>query len=375
MVDVSVFYFPNYHVDKRNEALHGKGWTEWDLVKAAVPRFEGHKQPKVPLLGYTDEADPVVMAEKMKLAADSGITNFIFDWYYYNDGPFLERALEEGFLKAENPRNLKFSVMWANHDWVDIHPAKRGVDHVLRPVQMSEIITEETFVKATDRMIDRYFCHPNYYKIDGECFLSIYNITGLINSFKTVGRTRKILDGFRERAAKKGIKLHLNAVICGVEILPGENVVTDINRLTANLSIDSITSYVWAHHIEWSDFPTQDYVPYARESEMLWKKFEQTYSVPYYPNVSVGWDSSPRTTVSDKFEHVGYPFCTLLVNNTPQNFEESLKNCKDYLENCSLKHKMLVINSWNEWTEGSYLEPDEEHGYAYLESIKRLFKK
>ena len=37
--DVSVFYFPNFHYDKRNEIWHGKGWNEWNLMRAAGPRF------------------------------------------------------------------------------------------------------------------------------------------------------------------------------------------------------------------------------------------------------------------------------------------------------------------------------------------------
>ena len=59
---VAVYYFPNYHEDKRNEKYFGEGWTEWKLVKEATPRYEGHQQPKVPLWGYTDEANPVQMA-------------------------------------------------------------------------------------------------------------------------------------------------------------------------------------------------------------------------------------------------------------------------------------------------------------------------
>jgi hypothetical protein len=35
--------------------------------------------------------------------------------------------------------------------------------------------------------------------------------------------------------------------------------------------------------------------------------------------------------------------------------------------------RVLNINSWNEWTEGSYLEPDTAHGTAYLDSIQSVF--
>ena len=32
----------------------------------------------------------------------------------------------------------------------------------------------------------------------------------------------------------------------------------------------------------------------------------------------------------------------------------------------------MVINAWNEWVEGSYLEPDMKWGYGYLEAVKRV---
>lgn len=49
---IACYYFPNYHVDPRNEAVHGPGWSEWELVKRAEPRYPGHRQPRVPLWGY-----------------------------------------------------------------------------------------------------------------------------------------------------------------------------------------------------------------------------------------------------------------------------------------------------------------------------------
>ena len=91
---------PSRRSAQREDARARTG-REWELVKAAKPRFPGHQQPKVPLWGYTDESDPKVMAQKIAAAADHGIDAFIFDWYYYNDGPFLDRPIDIGFLKAD----------------------------------------------------------------------------------------------------------------------------------------------------------------------------------------------------------------------------------------------------------------------------------
>ena len=67
---VGAFYYGPWHVDPTNEKLHGKNWTEWNLVKDAKPRFPGHEQPNVPLWGYQMDSDPQVMAQKIDAAAE-----------------------------------------------------------------------------------------------------------------------------------------------------------------------------------------------------------------------------------------------------------------------------------------------------------------
>ena len=162
--ELGCYYFPNYHPDQRNAVTHGQGWTEWELVKQSRPRFSGHRQPAIPSWGYTDEADPEVMSRKISAAADHCIDYFIFDWYYYDDGPFLQRALEEGFMRAGNNQRIKFCCMWANHDWLDIHPARPDI----RPKLLYPgTVKPETFDKICHLVIDKYFKHPSYYFIHG----------------------------------------------------------------------------------------------------------------------------------------------------------------------------------------------------------------
>ena len=88
----------------------------------------------------------------------------------------------------------------------------------------------------------------------------------------------------------------------------------------------------------------------------------------------MGWDSSPRCHLDDEWGDWGYPFIYTIGNNTPENFKTALQMTKDRLLSVPNGPRILNINCWNEWTEGSYLEPDIKNGMAYLEAIKEVFK-
>jgi hypothetical protein len=369
--DIVVYYFPNYHADARNAAVHGSGWSEWELVKRAEPRYPGHQQPKVPLWGYEDEADPAVFARKIAAAADHGITTFLFDWYHYNDGPFLARALDEGYLAAANNDRLRFALMWANHNWRDIHPAKRHGQH--KPLYPGAV-THETFDRVADLVIGRYFGHPSYWKIEGRAYFSIYDLATLIEGLGGVAATAEALRRFRDKTRAAGFPdRHLNAVVFGVRILPGEQALQSPNAMIKALGFDSVTSYVWVHHVRMPEFPTTSYEYLMPESVKYWHRAVAEFGVPFHPNVTMGWDPSPRTVQSDVYANVGYPFSPILVGNTPDKFKHALEQARAFLDGQGAGHKILTINAWNEWTEGSYLEPDTVHGMAYLEAIRDVF--
>jgi len=372
---VGAYYFPNYHVDPRNEALYGKGWTEWELVKRATPRFAGHRQPRVPLWGYQDEADPQVFAQKIDAAADHGLDYFIFDWYWYNNGPFLNRCLEQGYLKAANRDRLKFALMWANHDWIDIMPLKRSQRDnptLLYPGN----VTLQTFLGMMDYIIDTYFRVPSYWTIDGCPYFSIYELYRVVQSMGGVDAARHALDVFREKTRAAGFPdLHLNGVIWGIQLLPGEQRVANPQELVTALGLDSVTSYVWIHHIDMPTFPETPYDYLLDAIKPYWQTARDSFGIPYYPNVTMGWDASPRTVQSDAFDLAGYPFIPTMSHNTPDAFKQALQAARQFLDSRPDQPKILNINAWNEWTEGSYLEPDTVHGMGYLQVIREVFRK
>ncbi|QHI68688.1 glycosyltransferase WbsX family protein [Tichowtungia aerotolerans] len=374
--EIAVYYFPNYHRDVRNETVHGPDWTEWELVRRAEPRFPGHRQPNLPAWGETDEADPRVMAQKIDAAADHGIDTFIFDWYWYNDGPFLQRGLDEGFLSAPNNDRLKFALMWANHDWLDIHPLKRSE----RPFEDAKVlypgaVTPETFENVIDHCIKNYFRHPSYWRLDGCPYFSFYELTKLMEGFGSLEETRQLLDLFRAKVQAAGFNgLHLNAVVWDNPILPGETAPADAKAVVDALGFDSVTSYVWIHHYPSKKFPQVEYNTIRDAYFRYWDKADCEFDQPYYPNITMGWDSSPRTVQSDVFDERGYPFMYTIANNTPVNFQHALQMAKERVENSGVPHPFITVNAWNEWTEGSYLEPDLENGMGYLEAIRNVMR-
>jgi hypothetical protein len=59
--------------------------------------------------------------------------------------------------------------------------------------------------------------------------------------------------------------------------------------------------------------------------------------------------------------------------STPEAFKKALIQAKDFLIKNPSTKGILTLNSWNEWTEGSYLEPDMVNGMKYLEAVREVF--
>jgi hypothetical protein len=369
--ELGVYYFPNYHSDPRTSGWHGHRWTEWELVKSARPRFAGQRQPRVPLWGYEDESDPAVMARKSAVATKYGLNHWIFDWYHYEGSPFLNGCLDRGFLAKGADHSMKFALMWANHDWLNVHPARAdGPSGAL----LSGKVTRSGFSAIVHHLIDDYFSKPNYWCIGRAPYFSIYDLGNFIAGLGGMSAARSALDLFREEAARAGFsRIHLNLINWQNRLLENDGGFVITPKIVQDLGFDSVGSYAWVHHCTKFVFPETDYLDALQQNQEFWKGEAATQSVPYFPNVSVGWDASPRVCPSDKFENRGYPFMSVFKNDTPENFKIALERGRAHLDGAKLPTKHLSINAWNEWTEGSYLEPDETNGFRYLEAIRDVF--
>lgn len=371
-MQTAVYYFPNFHVDPRNEAVHGKGWTEWELMKHAGPRFPGHMQPKIPAWGYEDEADPAVMAKKIDAAADHGLDAFIFDWYWY-EGPFLERALNEGFLGAPNRSRMKFALMWANHDWKNFHPGNR--DTANYKITFPWTTRKDTIPYVWDYLIEHYLTQPNYWKINGKPYFSIYAISRFIAQMGGVEDAAEVLADFRARAKAAGLPgLHLNAV--GLDMLDRSPQSAARHDQVVKAGFDSCTSYncVCLSEKWMQEFPRVDFQEMADDYIEVAKKTMRALPFPFYPVITTGWDPSPRTIQSEVYDPTPcYPWMAVM-ESSPEKLADATRKTAELLMTRPADERIMFFNAWNEWTEGSYLEPDNFYGMKLLEAVRDALK-
>ena len=129
--------------------------------------------------------------------------------------------------------------------------------------------------------------------------------------------------------------------------------------MVEQLGFDSLTHYQFAHMTD----VNRDYNEVMKDIVREWETVSTGYTVHLYPHVSVGWDSSPRA-----FNFKG----SIIKNNTPANFEQALRQAKAFVDAHPKQAPLITVNSWNEWTETSYLEPDTKYGYGYLQAVKTV---
>ena len=368
--DIAAFVWPSYHPDDRAKIFWPMGIGEWETVMKNAPHFEGHEQPRFPVWGYVNESDRYVMEMQIAAAADHGVNVFIYDWYWYDGMPFLEACLNDGFLKASNNSRMKFYLMWANHD-VNLGWDKRNADDAFRKKNTALIwkggIDRAEFEKVALRWIEKYFRHPCYYQIGGKPVLMLYDLPNFVKGLGGVEQAKSALDWFRgqvKQAGFKGLELQLSMrkdsgrSLSGV---PGDNIGTQ-KEAVEKLGFDSLTHYQFCHFVD----VNRDYNEIMKDVVKDWSAISTNYTARYYPHVSVGWDSSPRT-----FGVRG----AIVKNNTPQNFEQALRQAKAFADARPGQPPLITVNSWNEWTETSYLEPCTKFGYGYLEAVKKVFVK
>lgn len=362
---VCAYIWPSCHDDSlAHRWLWEEGIGEWEVIKKGDKRFADHYQPRVPFWGYEMDNDPVVVEKWIQTALKYGVNTFIYDWYWYTtedgySGPYLESALNDGFLKAPSNGKMDFYIMWANHDvkynYWNYHKWGDNEERLFNPD-----VDWDKLKKVTARIINQYFHLPNYVKIDGCPVLAIFSIDNFVRGFGSEDEAAKAMEYMREEVRKAGFPgLHIQETQGGGYIMSDERI-AQMKRRIEKFGINSEALYNMGGF-------TSDYIQYGKNALACRAQMDEAFDVPVFPTVSVGWDDTPR------FPAKGAEDVTRF-HQTPQSFATYLQKAKEYVYAHPDQPKFMMINAWNEWVEGSYLLPDHYYGFGYLEAVRDVLE-
>ncbi|MDA1265194.1 MAG: glycoside hydrolase family 99-like domain-containing protein [Planctomycetota bacterium] len=351
----AAYVYPGWHpIPERDAAFH-PGFTEWELVAACRPRFAGHAQPKLPLLGSYDDRDPAAWNVRVPLARAAGIDAFVWGHFWCRGKRVFEDALDLGFLGSEAGAQMPFAVMWANRMPRRVLPVRQADAPVLDPERLVPTDVDD-FVALIAFVAERYFARANYLTVGGVPYFSIYDSTFFVRELG-VRWAREAIMRARAWLRERGFAgLHLAAIEPNPETLP----------LVRELGFDSVTHYV--HLPDWKGPREQDYSVYAAARAAEWSDWATTGGLPYMPSIATGWDASPRGADFGTQRPDRYPWSPVVTGEHPERFHEALSRAMKHADR--LEDPLVFLASWNEWSEGHYLEPDERFGHGWLHAVR-----
>jgi glycosyltransferase involved in cell wall biosynthesis len=342
------FYLPQFHPFPENDKWWGKGFTEWTNVTKAKPNFLGHYQPHLPIHnGFYDLRIPEVMIEQAKLAKNYGIYGFNF-YYYWFDGKILMHKPFEILLKHKEI-DINFCITWANENWT------RRWDGAEHDILMGQNHCDEDSIKFIENLY-KYFEDERYIRIDNKPVLIIYRVDIIPKMKETVELWRRKV----KEAGFDGIYLICSQTFGIKSPVPyGFDAAMEFPPHTAQSA--EITKNI--------DFTNQNFdgkvYDYNQVVSNAVTKEEPDYKL--YRTAMLSWDNTAR---KQNASHIFESFSLLKYKQWISNLASNVYNNDKYQDN----EKLIFINAWNEWAEGTHLEPDRKYGYGYLESTHSVIK-
>lgn len=318
--EVGVYYFP--------------GWPTagpWEPIRDFPERK--------PVLGWYREGDPEVADWHIKWAVEHGITFFAYDWYWSRGARQLEHGLHDGYLKARYRHLLKFCLLWANHN----APGTSSADDCLA---------------VTRHWIAHYFRLPEHLRIDGKPVMIVFSPDRLSADLGSA-QVKTVFDRMRRECADAGLA-GLYLVAC----VPDAGVA----RQCAAEGYDAVTAYTWPH----LGVPAGElFAPFATLPagyQRQWNHIADTAGIPLIPPICGGWDSRPW--------HGDHQF--VRYDRTPALLAAHLRDARAFVEERTRSapasvQPVVLIEAWNEFGEGSYIEPHAEFGFGYLDAVREVF--
>ncbi|HEX5053977.1 MAG TPA: glycoside hydrolase family 99-like domain-containing protein [Planctomycetota bacterium] len=354
----AAYVYTGWHpIPERDEAFHA-GFTEWELVRACRPRFPGHAQPKVPLLGAYDDRDPAAVGRRVALARAHGVDALVFGVFWCRGKRVFEAGLDAGFLGSREG-TMPFACMWSNRLPRRVLPVARTDLPVLDAARAVPSDVQD-FVRFVAMLAGNYFRRPNYVTVAGRSYLSIFDSTFFVQQLGVEG-ARAAVAAARSWLGEHGHRdLHLAAIEPNAASLP----------LVRDVGFDSVTHYMLLP--DWKGPFEQDYREYAELRAAQWRHFAEASGLPYMPSVAPGWDASARGADFGPARPDKYPWAPVVTGEHPELFAAALQRAHAFRSPVSVDDPLVLVASLNEWSEGHYLEPDERFGMGWLEAVRSV---
>lgn len=318
-MNVGAFYFPGWsHADR------------WDCIAA-------NDKVQHPLLGYYREGDPNAADWHIKWAREHGVSFFAFDFYTEGGSQYLETALDDGFLKSRYIERFKFCLNWCNHG----------------PVNEMTSGELESF---GDLVIKKYLTHPSYLRIDGKPVVIILSGYSFVKNLG-VDAARREFQHFKQRCSDAGLK-GAYLVFCEGQII-GPNSLKE--SLAAGADAFCLYNFPYIGTTQTgpgkhAEYTYQHMIEKGSELRNYWM---QVTGGAFWPTVMPGWDRRPWCKDAD----------LIRTGSTPELLEKDLRSARKQVN----KDRVVMIEAWNEWGEGSVLEPSSENRFAYLDKVRNVF--
>lgn len=352
---VIAMYLPQYHSIPENDAVWGKGFTEWTNVAQARPLFRGHYQPKIPAdLGFYNLLMPEIREQQAQMAKEAGIEGFMYWHYWFGNGKMLLQRPFEEVLGSKKP-DYPFCLGWANHSWMT-KTWKKG-----RAFQKNPMIMEQTYPGKQDVIDHFYYClpafkDPRYIRVDDKPIFTVF-------APKDMPDVKLFISTWQILAREAGLKgIHFVGLRDGMLTIDdvkemGFDAINNRDMLRAEMKLDHFRYWTsFKYKIRKYGFPMR--YNYGKLMEILLTDDDKR--IDTYPTILSGYDRTPRagkdTVIYDHY--------------TPSTFQSHVRKTLEYVKDKPFDNRIVFLKSWNEWGEGNYMEPDIKYGHAFLDALK-----
>ena len=369
---IIAFYLPQFHEIKENDEWWGKGFTEWTNVKSAVPLFDKHRQPRVPLNNnYYNLLDNQVLKWQTGLAKKYGIYGFCFYHYWFDGHMLLQKPMEN--MLSDQTINFPYCICWANEAWTNAWKSDRDTKVLINQRYGGKKEWKEHF-----EYLLKFFKDPNYIKINNKPLFVIYRpeICECLNDMLDYWNQLSVENGFWGMSfAYQQVSYYLkknkdeSRFEYRIEYQPGYARYDVQNQKGGASSIwigakskirGIVSNFDNKMGTNFSSKLTRQGLSFEKYDDLctaiINRHGEDEKSIG---GMFVDWDNTPRRGIHGR----------VCIGSTPNKFEyyltKQIENIKSTYNN-----DMLFVFAWNEWAEGGYLEPDEDYEYGYLEAVK-----